>query len=281
VQTRALLVALPLLLVVVAPAHAAGDPRVAALQVALRARGWYAGTVDGVAGPATAKAVRRLQRRAGLAADGVAGARTLRVLRRHELGSRMLRRGVAGFDVAELQFELAWHGFPSGSFDGGFGARTEGALRRFQRWARLTPDGRAGPATFAALRGPVPRCPITLASPLHAPLGDRYGPRGIRFHSGIDLRAPTGAGVIAAGPGRVTWAGWLGGGWGLLVVVAHPRNVRTMYAHLSRIEVRLGQRVQAGWELGRVGATGDATGPHLHFEVRVRDAAVDPLPALR
>jgi len=53
-----------------------------------------------------------------------------------------------------------------------------------------------------------------------------------------------------------------------------------MYAHLSRIEVETGQRVSAGEEVGRVGHTGDATGPHLHFEVRLRGASVDPLPAL-
>ena len=64
------------------------------------------------------------------------------------------------------------------------------------------------------------------------------------------------------------------------MTIAHGGGVRTLYAHLSRIEVHVGERVQAGWEVGRVGATGDATGPHLHFEVRVRGAAADPLPAL-
>ena len=58
-------------------------------------------------------------------------------------------------------------------------------------------------------------------------------------------------------------------------------GVRTFYAHLSRVDVHVGARVHAGTRLGLVGATGDATGPHLHFEVRVRGAAVDPLPALR
>jgi len=64
-------------------------------------------------------------------------------------------------------------------------------------------------------------------------------------------------------------------------MIAHADHVRTLYAHLSRIEVRLGQHVGAGFEVGRVGATGDASGPHLHFEVRVRGAAVDPLTGLR
>ena len=79
----------------------------------------------------------------------------------------------------------------------------------------------------------------------------------------------------------MTYAGFLAGGWGLLVTVAHTGGVRTLYAHLSRIDVRVGEAVQAGFQVGLVGATGDATGPHLHLEVRVRGAAVDPVPALR
>jgi murein DD-endopeptidase MepM/ murein hydrolase activator NlpD len=69
------------------------------------------------------------------------------------------------------------------------------------------------------------------------------------------------------------------GGWGYLVSIAHGNGVRTMYAHLSRIDVRVGARVGAGHQIGLVGSTGHSTGPHLHFEVRVRGAAVDPLPA--
>ena len=77
----------------------------------------------------------------------------------------------------------------------------------------------------------------------------------------------------------MTWAA-NADGYGHLVVVAHGSGVRTFYAHLSRIDVRVGQHVETGNHLGRVGATGEATGPHLHFEVRVRGAAVDPMPAL-
>ena len=86
--------------------------------------------------------------------------------------------------------------------------------------------------------------------------------------------------MAAAAAGRVVWAAWRDG-WGRLVVLAHRRGVRTLYAHLSRIDVRLRQRVAAGSPIGLVGATGEATGPHLHFEVRLRGAAVDPLTALR
>lgn len=276
-------IALPLLVLCgAAPAAAAGDARVAALQVALHRRGLYGGTIDGIGGPATRHAIVALQRRVGLVADGVAGPRTLAALGgRPQIGGRVLAHGASGLDVAALQFSLAWHGFPSGWFDGAFGLHTEAAVRRFQRWAGLAADGRVGPTTVAALGRPLPVSPVRLAWPLEGPVGDGFGPRGARFHSGIDLTASAGTGVAAAGAGRVVWAGWHDGGWGQLVAIAHGNGVRTLYAHLSRIEVRLGQRVGAGFEIGRVGATGDVTGPHLHFEVRVRGAAVDPLTALR
>jgi murein DD-endopeptidase MepM/ murein hydrolase activator NlpD len=267
---------------VVSAACAAGDPATAALQVALRRHGVYAGPVDGIAGAATATAVRTLQSEHGLAVDGVAGPQTDELLgrfARRELGGRVLGRGNLGWDVAELQFALAWHGFPSGTLDGRFGAHLEGALRRFQRFARLPVDGLAGAATIAALRGPLPRPSIALAWPLDAAVGDPYGPRGDRFHAGVDLVADTGEPVRAAAAGRVTWVGYRDG-WGLVVTVAHANGVRTLYAHLSQTAVRLGQSVAAGAVVGAVGATGDATGPHLHFEVRVGGAAIDPLSAL-
>ena len=193
----------------------------------------------------------------------------------------MLHHGNRGWDVAALQFKLAWHGFPSGTFDGVFGAHTDAALRRFQHRAHLSVDGVAGPASVRALRRGRPRVPFGLRRPVNAPVGDRFGPRGNRFHAGLDLPAPYGAYVWAARKGRVVKAGWDDGGYGYLVVIRHHRHVRTMYAHLSRIGARRGERVVAGERIGRVGASGDATGPHLHFEVRRRGAAVDPLPALR
>src|SRR5207344_172965 len=152
-----------------AAAHSAG---VAALQVALHGRGLYHGTIDGVRGPATTRAVMRFQRRVGLPADGVAGPKTRRALGRygrHLLGSRPLIRGNVGWDVAALQFMLAWHGFPSATFDGGLGLRTDAALQRFQLWAGLPVDGVAGAATIAALRKPPASCPLALAWPVDAP----------------------------------------------------------------------------------------------------------------
>ena len=186
-------------------AFAAGDPEVAALQVGLRQKGLYAGTVDGVLGTSTVNAVRRLQRRAGLAADGVPGPRTKSALgrfgRRAPLGNRALAAGMRGWDVAALQFTLAWHGFPSGNLDGHFGSHTATALRKFQDWAGLRPDGRAGPTTIAALKAPLPVCPIRLSAPVAAPHTDVFGPRGNRFHSGIDYPGSRGTLVSAAASG--------------------------------------------------------------------------------
>jgi murein DD-endopeptidase MepM/ murein hydrolase activator NlpD len=283
-RTRAFLALLVLLVAAaVIPQASASDPRVAALQVGLHARGLYAGPIDGITGPATQKAIRKLQARARLEVDGVVGPKTRAALgrfARHRFGTRVLHLGNAGWDVASLQFQLAEHGFPSGNFDGILGPHIDTALRRFQEWAGLKPDGVAGPATFDALARPAPQIPLPLAWPLTAPvLGDPFGPRGERWHGGIDLPAPLGTPVYAARSGEVVWSGWRGD-YGLLVTVAHGHGERTMYAHLSRIDVRVGVWIGEGVRVGVVGATGDATGPHLHFEVRVRGAAVDPLRAL-
>jgi murein DD-endopeptidase MepM/ murein hydrolase activator NlpD len=282
---RALALPLLFLAAAVPTAHAAaGSAGIAALQVGLRAHRLYAGAIDGISGPRTMSAVRRLQRRARLTVDGVAGPQTRRALGRfgrHTLGSRSLRRGLIGWDVAALQFQLAAHGFPSGIFDGIFGPHVDAALRRFQEWAGLHVDGVAGPATLGALTADPPTAPLALASPVaDRPVGDLFGPRGDRFHSGIDFPAPAGTPVYAARGGQVVYAGWRAGGWGFLVTIAHGSGERTMYAHLSRIDVRVGVWVAQGVRVGAVGATGDANGPHLHFEVRVRGAAVDPLGAL-
>jgi murein DD-endopeptidase MepM/ murein hydrolase activator NlpD len=265
---------------VFAPSAASSrDAGLAALQVALRARSLYSGSIDGLKGPRTTSAIKRFQRRVGLTPDGIPGPRTRRALGPyggHLLGSRPLTRSARGWDVAALQFLLAWHGFPSAAIDGHLGARTERALRRFQHWAGLIADGVAGGQTIAALQQPPARCPTALAWPVTGPVTAPFGPRGNRFHAGIDIAANLGSPVAAAAPGRVVFAGRARGGWGKLVVVEHTRRVRTLYAHLESVGATFQQSVGTGTPLGTVGATGHATGPHLHFEVRLGGAAVDP-----
>jgi murein DD-endopeptidase MepM/ murein hydrolase activator NlpD len=256
----------------------------AALQVALWARGVYAGPVDGIYGPDTTSAVQALQAKLGLPTTGIVGPRTRKALGQYAktttLGSRTLAVGMSGWDVSAFQFLLAWHGYPSGTFNGAFTPQTQAALARFQANTGLPADGLAGPNVVAALRLPPPRSPITLSWPLTAPIGSAFGPRGDRFHAGIDLIAAQGTPVGAAGQGRVVYAGWRDGGWGDEVTIDHGHGIRAIYAHLSKITVKLGDLVAAGQPVGLVGATGDASGPHLHFELRLRGAAIDPLTAL-
>ena len=279
------LIAPPLLaLALAAPAAgAAADARIAALQVALRANGVYNGTVDGLSGPRTANAVRAIQVRAKITVDGVVGPETRKALGklgRPGLGTRTLETGMQGWDVASLQFRLAVRGFPSGAFDGDFGEHTDAAVRRFQEWAGLEPDGVAGPATTRALARPPATSPVRLSPPLYGPYTDVFGPRGSRMHTGIDFPAPSGTPVLAARAGVVTVTRWLEG-YGNTVALKHKFGVSTVYAHLSAILVKPGAHVVVGQPIARVGATGSATGPHLHFELRVRGAAIDPVPAFR
>jgi murein DD-endopeptidase MepM/ murein hydrolase activator NlpD len=261
----------------------ASSADVAALQVALRALHLYHGGIDGIAGPGTKRATRAFQRRRKLAADGVAGPQTRRALGRRgrpALGSRTMVTGDRGWDVAALQFLLETHGFPLGPVDGELGPRGASALVGFQYWAGLAADGVAGPATLARLRGPSARSILRFAWPMRVPVGDRYGPRGTGFHPGLDFPARAGTPVAAAGRGCVSFAGYTSGGYGNLVIVAHRLGMTSWYAHLSSIAVRRGTCVVAGSRIGRVGSTGYSTGPHLHFELRLRGAAVNPLTGL-
>ena len=97
-----------------------------------------------------------------------------------------------------------------------------------------------------------------------------------RAHNGVDYHAPTGAPVGAVAPGVVTMSGWTGGG-GRTVKVRHPNGYETEYLHLSSIAVRSGQRVSQGDLVGRVGKTGLATGPHLHYGLKKDGRYVNPI----
>jgi murein DD-endopeptidase MepM/ murein hydrolase activator NlpD len=118
--------------------------------------------------------------------------------------------------------------------------------------------------------------------PVSGPISSEFGARsspyghGYEFHPGLDIRATSGTPVAATGVGIVVFAGRISG-YGNMVVVDHGFELKTVYAHLSAVYTDVGQRVQAGEVVGTVGQTGRATGPHLHYEVRVGAAPVDPL----
>lgn len=127
----------------------------------------------------------------------------------------------------------------------------------------------------------------TLVAPVSAPVGTPYHASGSSwskgYHTGVDFLAPTGTSVKAVGAGTVVTAGW-GGSYGYQVVIHHADGRYTQYAHLSAISVRAGQAVSEGQRIGRSGATGNVTGPHLHFEVRTGPSFgsdIDPLAYLR
>jgi murein DD-endopeptidase MepM/ murein hydrolase activator NlpD len=95
-------------------------------------------------------------------------------------------------------------------------------------------------------------------------------------HNGVDYGAPTGTPVRTVGEGVVEFAGWQNG-YGNVIHIQHGNERSTVYAHLSRIDVAKGQRVEQGAVIGAVGQTGWATGPHLHYEVKINGAQQDPL----
>jgi murein DD-endopeptidase MepM/ murein hydrolase activator NlpD len=106
-----------------------------------------------------------------------------------------------------------------------------------------------------------------------------FGGPGYEFHSGQDIEAAWGTPVVAGASGRVSFVGWQNG-YGQLVVVDHGSGLTTRYGHLSHIDVELNQTVSRAQLLGKVGSTGRSTGPHLHYEVRINDQPVNPLPYL-
>lgn len=113
---------------------------------------------------------------------------------------------------------------------------------------------------------------------LNSGFGERWHPAlgGPDFHTGIDLAATMGTPVYAAFSGTVETAG-NADSYGILVAIRHRNSIETLYAHLSRTAVKEGDPVERGQIIGYVGSTGRSTGPHLHFEVRKRGRAIDPM----
>ncbi|HOY67754.1 MAG TPA: M23 family metallopeptidase [Candidatus Ozemobacteraceae bacterium] len=100
------------------------------------------------------------------------------------------------------------------------------------------------------------------------------------FHTGVDIRARRGTSIMAAASGRVVYAGWRRG-YGMMVEMEHGSGFRTVYAHCSKLLVRVGAMIQAGQTVGLVGNTGVTTGCHLHFEIMRGSVLIDPLSFFR
>ena len=118
--------------------------------------------------------------------------------------------------------------------------------------------------------------------PITSTFGFRFGPKTgkLERHTGWDIAAPEGTPAQVTASGTVIEAGWSDVGYGLHVVVDHGNGLKTLYGHLSQIDVAVGDEIALGSAVGLVGSTGNSTGPHLHYEVRLEDVAVDPGPFL-
>lgn len=147
-------------------------------------------------------------------------------------------------------------------------------LRVGQRLLIPGPPGTA--LSPLARRRPPSDTPLRFAWPLRGRLTSRFGLRGNRPHEGIDVGAPHGTPIYASEAGRVIHSGRFGA-YGKVVILKHAGAYRSVYAHARRLFVEKGDFVERGQKIAEVGATGRATGPHLHFEIRRGEAAHDPL----
>ena len=192
---------------------------------------------------------------------------------------RELRRG----DRFSVVYEtLTADGEPI-QWDGGAGRLLAGEFTNNGRTysAVYFKDGATGKSSFYGFDGQSKRRAF-LASPMEfsritSGFAMRFHPilNSWRQHNGVDYGAPTGTAVRSVGDGTVDVAGWQNG-FGNVVQIRHGGDRTTVYAHLSKIDVKKGQRIEQGQRVGAVGSTGWATGPHLHFEFRVGGRHMDP-----
>ena len=158
------------------------------------------------------------------------------------------------------------------------GNRDEQFKALFSRWQSM--DGSTGAATKSSVSIPslMPVDGVHLSSDYgmrtHPVLGGR------RQHKGVDLAGAVGTPIHAAADGIVSRADWFSS-YGLYVSLEHGGALQTRYGHMSRLNVAAGQRVHKGDVIGYIGTTGRSTGPHLHYEVRIAGAAVNPVPYLQ
>lgn len=131
----------------------------------------------------------------------------------------------------------------------------------------LTISGMAAPGSLPVTR---------FIWPVTGTITSKYGQRASGWHDGLDVSVPVGREIVAAAPGTVTKSGW-GTGYGYMVILKHADGFETLYAHNSKLMVKVGDSVKAGQVVALSGNTGRTTGPHLHFEIRLHGKTVDPL----
>src|SRR4051812_27173588 len=264
---------------------------------------------DGVFGSRTEAAVRVFQSRNGLLVDGIVGPQTWRVLFGPHGASYDAATPKYQFQIqratkveeAKVRPALAGQGPVAKIVLRSTPSANEGVKQHRHATAQApaahahdaiphtTPAvDHSPPATPHTVSAPEPAAPVSTScgsSRIVAPVkhytvtGDFGEQRPGHLHAGIDLAAPMGTPIVAAACGVVTTAG-VQSGYGNIVCIRHSSSLTTCYAHLSRFASHVGQEVHQGQVIGYVGMTGDATGPHVHFETRVHGTPVDPAPYL-
>lgn len=151
--------------------------------------------------------------------------------------------------------------------------RKQAALKA-QMAGSLSKSGDGSVYTGGRFLWPTPSC--TYVTSAFAPQRVNPVTGKLRPHTGTDIGAQYGAQIIAAAGGTVKFSGW-NGGYGNCVIIDHGGGYSTLYGHMSSISLSVGQTVSAGTQVGRVGSTGNSTGPHLHFEVLINGTAVNPM----
>ncbi len=123
---------------------------------------------------------------------------------------------------------------------------------------------------------PAPSGAVSFIWPVSGPITSPFGMRWGTLHPGIDIGVPSGTPIHAAASGKVIWCGWMSG-YGNLVMIDHGSSLASLYGHQTRVAVSCGESVSQGQVIGYSGCTGFCTGPHVHFEIRLNGAPVDPL----